>query len=141
MPANNPHNEEIGRQWLKLAEAEHASIASFARFTLQLMALGSPSELLLASKKAGIDEINHAKHAYTFASAFLGSNYGPGPLDVKGALDDVSIEYTVRSLIQEGCIVETISSIEAHIAAHYACLLYTSPSPRDATLSRMPSSA
>ena len=24
---------------------------------------------------------------------------------------------------------------------HYACLLYTSPSPRDATLSRMPSSA
>ena len=25
--------------------------------------------------------------------------------------------------------------------SHYACLLYTSPSPRDATLSRMPSSA
>ena len=25
--------------------------------------------------------------------------------------------------------------------AHYDCLLYTSPSPRDATLSRMPSSA
>ena len=24
---------------------------------------------------------------------------------------------------------------------HYGCLLYTSPSPRDATLSRMPSSA
>ena len=24
---------------------------------------------------------------------------------------------------------------------HYSCLLYTSPSPRDATLSRMPSSA
>ena len=27
------------------------------------------------------------------------------------------------------------------LPAHYACLLYTSPSPRDATLSRMPSSA
>ena len=27
------------------------------------------------------------------------------------------------------------------IARFYACLLYTSPSPRDATLSRMPSSA
>ena len=27
------------------------------------------------------------------------------------------------------------------IAQNYACLLYTSPSPRDATLSRMPSSA
>ena len=27
------------------------------------------------------------------------------------------------------------------LLADYACLLYTSPSPRDATLSRMPSSA
>ena len=29
----------------------------------------------------------------------------------------------------------------AAIARDYSCLLYTSPSPRDATLSRMPSSA
>ena len=29
----------------------------------------------------------------------------------------------------------------ADIAQHQTCLLYTSPSPRDATLSRMPSSA
>ena len=28
-----------------------------------------------------------------------------------------------------------------HLEAHLNCLLYTSPSPRDATLSRMPSSA
>ena len=27
------------------------------------------------------------------------------------------------------------------LAQYWACLLYTSPSPRDATLSRMPSSA
>ena len=29
----------------------------------------------------------------------------------------------------------------ARLAVHMGCLLYTSPSPRDATLSRMPSSA
>ena len=29
----------------------------------------------------------------------------------------------------------------AHATSQYLCLLYTSPSPRDATLSRMPSSA
>ena len=28
-----------------------------------------------------------------------------------------------------------------HLTEHHGCLLYTSPSPRDATLSRMPSSA
>ena len=32
-------------------------------------------------------------------------------------------------------------SYDNNSAAYYACLLYTSPSPRDATLSRMPSSA
>ena len=30
---------------------------------------------------------------------------------------------------------------EVYVGSNYACLLYTSPSPRDATLSRMPSSA
>ena len=33
-----------------------------------------------------------------------------------------------------------VSSLEC-LDVHYFCLLYTSPSPRDATLSRMPSSA
>ena len=33
------------------------------------------------------------------------------------------------------------SSIEEQLQSIKACLLYTSPSPRDATLSRMPSSA
>ena len=35
---------------------------------------------------------------------------------------------------------EKFASVEA-MAQAYTCLLYTSPSPRDATLSRMPSSA
>ena len=36
---------------------------------------------------------------------------------------------------------EMHKTCEDGIAAHWSCLLYTSPSPRDATLSRMPSSA
>ena len=35
----------------------------------------------------------------------------------------------------------TIPFTPALVGLHYYCLLYTSPSPRDATLSRMPSSA
>ena len=39
-------------------------------------------------------------------------------------------------------VVETDDGLRGEYAPHYmACLLYTSPSPRDATLSRMPSSA
>ena len=38
-------------------------------------------------------------------------------------------------------ITETINSMDYNTGYQYSCLLYTSPSPRDATLSRMPSSA
>ena len=37
--------------------------------------------------------------------------------------------------------VRTFEEISAFIDEHSACLLYTSPSPRDRSLSRMPSSA
>ena len=33
------------------------------------------------------------------------------------------------------------SNVTRPLAGHYSCLLYTSPSPRDGLLSRMPSSA
>ena len=38
-------------------------------------------------------------------------------------------------------ILQTYPKTENHTPIHTGCLLYTSPSPRDATLSRMPSSA
>ena len=49
------------------------------------------------------------------------------------AIEDVSEIYSGHRLIED------VSSSEIDMV--YDCLLYTSPSPRDATLSRMPSSA
>ena len=40
-----------------------------------------------------------------------------------------------------GCGKTTLLNIISGLLTPYSCLLYTSPSPRDATLSRMPSSA
>ena len=48
------------------------------------------------------------------------------------AKDEADLE-VVSALLQDAII--------AGADMHYDCLLYTSPSPRDATLSRMPSSA
>ena len=45
-------------------------------------------------------------------------------------------KFTNKSLVRVGD-----KPAISHIIESYPCLLYTSPSPRDATLSRMPSSA
>ena len=49
-------------------------------------------------------------------------------------------EMTQQELADKvGVTRQTINALEA--AKYYPCLLYTSPSPRDGLLSRMPSSA
>ena len=115
---NNSLNEEIGRRWLEQAEGEHASVASFARNTLQLLTLGSPSELLIASQQAGIDEINHAKISYDIASANTGLKLAPGPLDVQESLKKLDLMSVIRSIIHEGCVGETLAAVEAHVRGH-----------------------
>jgi len=120
MGANLSSNNEIGRRWMEQAEGEHASVASFARHTLQMMSIGAPSTLITASQKAGIDEVRHAKISYGFASTSLDSNFGPGPIDVEGSLKKMNLNEITKSIIEEGCIEETISAVEAHVGASTA---------------------
>ena len=54
-----------------------------------------------------------------------------GPYSVQDTL------YLVESLLQ----LSLLSLVCVNVCVCVCCLLYTSPSPRDATLSRMPSSA
>ena len=64
-----------------------------------------------------------------------------------GALDTIIIHYTASG--SAASAIETLTDIDRQVSAHLVvgrdglitCLLYTSPSPRDGLLSRMPSSA
>jgi hypothetical protein len=47
----------LAAQWATDGAAEHASIASFARVTLQLMALGAPAGLLADTQRGAADEV------------------------------------------------------------------------------------
>ena len=69
--------------------------------------------------------------------------------EIKGFLDVEEGKF-LHELVIQHCANETILEIGSYCgksacyladAAEQVCLLYTSPSPRDATLSRMPSSA
>jgi len=100
--------------WLKAASEEHASIAAFARFTMELMALGAPPDLIASSTRAQADEISHARSSFAIASRIASTDYGPGPLNIAGALPDkTDIADVLVATIFEGCVGETIAAAES----------------------------
>lgn len=103
--------------WSRVAQLEHASIASFSRFTLDLLAMGAPPQLIDGAHRAGLDELRHAKLTFGVASAYAGAGLGPGPLPLDArAFDGRGPEQIVCSAIVEGCIGETVSAFEAQLA-------------------------
>lgn len=114
---DEPTRALLADHWRRIAALEHASVGSFARFTLELLALGAPPELLLAAQRAGADEVEHARLAYGLASACAGRAIGPGPLSLEGvrpALDPAAI---LEALVAEACVGETLGAVEARAAA------------------------
>jgi hypothetical protein len=110
----------LARHWTTLGQMEHASIAAFARFSLQLLALGAPADLVEACTAALADETAHAKLCFGIASAYAGRSIGPGPLDVSNSLELTSLSDIVDLVIAEGCIGETSAALEALEAAESA---------------------
>ena len=96
--------------WTRAGLAEHASVASFNRFVLELMSLGAPPALLMESLQAAQDEVVHARDCFSVASALAGEPVGPGPLRVDRILDDPSVEGILTRLLAEGCVEETVST-------------------------------
>lgn len=103
--------------WRDIAAMEHASIASFARFSLELLALGAPPELLFGAQQAAADEIAHTQIAYALAGAYAGCALGPARLDVTGVVPATEVAKIVASLVEEACVGETIGAAEARALA------------------------
>lgn len=110
--ALGPSSREIlGRAWTESALSEHASVASFARLVLELLALGAPAELVRDAQQALSDEIEHAALSFGLASALFETELGPGPLDV-GAAPPRSVDPIAfaTATVLEGCVNETVSA-------------------------------
>jgi len=107
----------LAAHWTQLGLMEHASVAAFARFVLELMAAGAPSELLASAQQALGDEIEHARLCFGLASAYAATPLGPGALSAHGVLDDSSFEGCVVRAIHEACVGETLAAVEAQEAA------------------------
>jgi hypothetical protein len=105
--------EFLAQAWLKDALEEHASVAAFARFTMLLLSVGAPPELVLASQRASLDEVKHARDCFALARRYGSSAAGPGALDVAGALLPLSLAQLVELTVEEGCVGETLGALLA----------------------------
>lgn len=106
----------LAAAWLDAARLEHASIASFARVTLELLALGAPPALLADTQRAGLDEVRHAEQCFALASRYLGRDVAPGPLPALAPREASLARLAVDTFV-EGCAGETVATLAATRAA------------------------
>ncbi len=116
-PALRPR---LAAHWTEMALAEHASIASFARHILQLLALAAPPGLVRDAQQALADEVEHARLGFALASLYKGTGVGPGPLPHASAPGAEGLAAIVEAVIHEACIGETLSALAAREAAQRA---------------------
>ena len=94
---------------------------------------------ILAKLKVVNNLAGNAKGAHVANAVKIDAGIGVSKIYTKGALRDATGHAKAfrEAFTKIDCLINYLSTIP-HPAD---CLLYTSPSPRDATLSRMPSSA
>jgi hypothetical protein len=110
----------LASAWLRDAQLEHASIASFSRFSLQLLALGAPAALVVAAQRAALDEVDHAQACFALASRFAGRPLGPSALPMPASLVVSSLAGASAAAVHEGCVAETIAARIAYEQLQHA---------------------
>jgi len=106
----------LAAAWAGDALYEHASIASFARFALELLAAGAPPDLIRATQQAMSDEIGHARACFGLASAYGAAPVGPSDLNVGDCPIRTRLADIAEATAREGCIGETLSAMCARAA-------------------------
>ena len=93
-----------------VALLEHASVAAFARVSLELLALGAPSELVAAAHVAAMDEIRHAQVCWGLLAALEGAARGPAAHDLP-PFASVDVDDVLVTTVIDGCVGETLASL------------------------------
>eukprot|EP01063_Lacrimia_lanifica_P029199 TRINITY_DN440_c0_g3_i1.p1 TRINITY_DN440_c0_g3~~TRINITY_DN440_c0_g3_i1.p1 ORF type:complete len:478 (+),score=131.03 TRINITY_DN440_c0_g3_i1:76-1509(+) len=110
--------------WMAAASAEHASVASFSKFSIQLMSVAAPADLVEAAHHAALQEVKHAKLCLRVASMIQAMGHGapapaglgrfpPHALEVSGDLVQMA-----ESTAREGAFGETAAALLAAVRLH-----------------------
>lgn len=105
---------ELAAAWARDGAFEHASVASFGRFALELMAVGAPPDLVTAAHEAAMDEVRHAKLCLSLASKYAGHVLEPAPFPFDGrVVVSFNLVDIASRVAKEGAIGETIAAVIA----------------------------
>jgi hypothetical protein len=108
--------QRAAEAWRRAALNEHASIASFARASMELMAVGAPLELIARTHLAALDEVRHTELSFAIAKELDGVDAHAGPLPAL-APREATIARVAQDTLVEAAIPELIAAREAHVAA------------------------
>ena len=103
----------LARLWAQTARGEHASVPAFSRLSLSLVALGAPARLVEAAHRAALEEIEHARLAFSLASTYAGSPVGPGrllALHAARAVTASSLASLAAESLIDGCLLEGVAA-------------------------------
>jgi hypothetical protein len=114
-------------QWRENGKTEHASVAAFARLTLDLMALGAPPSLIRATNEDALDEIRHTELCFSLAAALDGQRIGPAPFPQAQrvsplprrrslALAKLAVDSLVDGALHEGVSARVIAKLSRRCA-------------------------
>ena len=104
----------LGRAWARDAAFEHASVASFGKLALELLAFGAPAGLVRAAHEAALDEVRHAELCFALASRYLGAPLGPDALPGAAAFTGArTLADLAAAAVHEGCVGETLAAAVA----------------------------
>jgi hypothetical protein len=86
----------VAEQWVDNARTEHASVAAFARLSLDLMALAAPPALLVGAQQDALDEIRHTELCFALARACGAQHTGPDRFDAADPVVRLPLPRTLK---------------------------------------------
>lgn len=106
--------EALAAAWARDGMLEHASVAAFSRFSLELLAAGAPADLVEAAHRAALDEVRHARLCLSLAAEYAGAPVEPGLLPCGDAVQLAGgLPALAAAAAREGCVGETVAAILA----------------------------
>ncbi len=119
--------DHVAARWRENGRTEHASVASFSRLALDLMALGAPPSLIAAAQRDALDEVRHAELCFSLARSVDGRAESPGAFPAAGrtrplsrvravALSTLAVDSLVDGALHEGTSARVIASLARRCA-------------------------